>query len=107
MPIYVFRCKNKKCDAGVFEHLCKYEEIAQTRCPACNTKRVEQQLSTFNVAFTMPHESSKWDSFDYRAGYNMEKAKDLRRKAEETSHVGPTPYSNRINDLTKGEGILR
>jgi hypothetical protein len=45
-------------------------------------------LSSFGLSFTNPGESSKWESFSYRAGYNMDKAKTERRIAERTSKMG-------------------
>ena len=32
------------------------------------------------------------DNFSYRAGHNMEKAKNDRRAAESKSHMGKNPY---------------
>ena len=95
MPIYTFHCENKKCTTKEFDELCKFTDIDKVVCPDCKSKRVEKQITTsFNVAFTNPCESSKWDNFTYRAGHNLEKAKKDRRKAEEQSHVGLTPYQD-------------
>lgn len=106
MPVYVFSCKNKKCPREYFDRLCRYEEISETTCPDCNSKRVKQELTCPNVSFAQPRESSKWDNFEYRAGYTMEEAKDLRRKAQEASRDDVDPYV-KIDDLQGGEGILR
>ncbi len=47
---------------------------------------------------------NKQNSFSYRAGENMEKAKTDRRVAEALSHVGGNPYSA-IDDTPMDEGI--
>lgn len=103
MPVYQFWCK--KCSLP-FEHLCKFDDISKTKCPKCKSKRVQKQVSCPTVKFSNPKESSKWDSFDYRAGYLLDKAKAERRTAEEQSHMGQQPYSD-INDISDmGEGIF-
>jgi hypothetical protein len=57
-------------------------------CEHCGSKSKEKVLSSFGLSFTNPGESSKWESFSYRAGYNMDKAKTERRIAERTSKMG-------------------
>jgi hypothetical protein len=44
------------------------------------------------------------DNFEYRAGYNMDKAQGERRHAEAASHMGQTPY-NSIDDITSGKNF--
>jgi putative FmdB family regulatory protein len=106
MPIYEFSCDNKKCETKTFEELCKLEEADQICCPNCNSKKVSKLLSLPVLTFAKPQESSKWDSFSYRADFNMEKAKAERRRAEETSHMGKHPYAD-IDDVTsRKEGIF-
>lgn len=91
MPIYQFFCK--KCDKN-FDELCSYEEnsnnFPNVRCPHCKAKKVEKLVSACSVSFTNPGDTSKWDSFSYRAGFNMDKAKTERRIAEKNSHMGGT-----------------
>lgn len=100
MPTYKFTCK--KCSA-VYEELTSYdktEKYKDVKCPQCNSKRKERNYS-YGVAITFgnPKESSKWDSFSYRAGYNMEKAKGERREAAKRSHMGADPYNTpRLKD---------
>ncbi len=94
MALYPFQCNNKKCKTEVFEVLCKFDDIKKVICPDCDSKKVEKLLTAPNMQFTHPRESSKWDSFTYRAGYTLEEAKSLRRNAKEQSHVGPTPYED-------------
>lgn len=48
---------------------------------------------------TMPWETSKWDNFEYRAGYNMVKAQQSRRTAETRSHMGMTPIQDQEKAL--------
>ncbi len=94
MPLYVFQCTIKKCKTEVFEVLCRRDEIEKVVCPGCDSKKIEKLLTTPNVQFTNPQNSSKWDSFTYRAGYNLDKAKGDRRNAQAQSHVGATPYED-------------
>lgn len=54
-------------------------------------KRIVDNVS---VAFEQPWESSKWDNFEYRAGYNMMKAKKHREDAEVKSHMGKQPIQD-------------
>ncbi len=103
MPTYVFACKKCKIE---FECLCRFEEIAKTTCPQCNTKKVKQQITCPGVSFANPQESSRWDSFEYRGESLLEKAKSDRRYAESKSHMGNNPYTE-IDDFQGGEGILR
>ncbi len=112
MPLYVFQCTSKKCKTEVFEILCQFDEVEKVVCPGCDSKKIEKLLTTPNVQFTHPKDSSKWDSFTYRAGYNLEKAQGDRRNAKEHSHVGPTPYEDteRVDlekhDIDKYEGKM-
>jgi hypothetical protein len=48
-------------------------------------------MDNVNCNFAQPWESSKWDNFEYRAGYNMVKAQKERRNAEDKSHMGANP----------------
>lgn len=88
MPLYDFRCK--KCDR-VFDKLCSFADSKKVKCE-CGSKKVEKLISSFAVTFSNPTDTSKFDSFGYRAGFNMEKAKTERRVAGEKSHVGRNPY---------------
>lgn len=91
MPTYNFHCK--KCDS-YFEDLCSFDEIESVKCVNCTSKRVEKLISLpAGVVFKNPSDTSKWDSFSYRAGYNAEKAKAERRAAE-AQHKGKNPYKN-------------
>lgn len=91
MPIYEFSCQKCKKD---FEEICTFEEAENNYkkvvCPECNSKKIKKKVSSCSVTFTNPGNTSKWDSFSYRAGYNMDKAKTERRIAEKTSHMGGT-----------------
>ena len=57
-------------------------------------KTWRRRLDNVNCNFAQPCESSKWDSFEYRAGYNMEKAQGERRNAESRSHMGANPMQD-------------
>lgn len=89
--MYQFVCK--KCK-NTFDELCSYEDnknnFPKVKCPACKSKKIEKEVSACSVSFTNPGSTSKWDSFSYRAGYNMDKAKTERRIAEKNSHMGGT-----------------
>lgn len=103
MPIYLFNCESCKTN---FEEFCSYEQSFTIKCPECS-QDVVRMLTAPNLSFVDPRSTSKWDSFEYRAGWNMEKAKAERRAAEEKSHVGSNPYqdSERI-DLEKHDADL-
>jgi len=82
----------------VYEELTLYDEkgkYPKVKCPKCKSKR-KNKLYNHGVAvsFDNPKESSKWDNFGYRAGYNMNKAQDERRAAQKASHMGMNPYPN-------------
>lgn len=90
MPIYKFSCKGCEC---VYEEMTAYDpkgRYAGVACPGCGSKRKSKVPSVCTVTFADPTTTSKFDSFDYRAGYNMNKAQDERRAAEAKSHMGGT-----------------
>lgn len=95
----MFKCL--KC-SKYYEELTQYDESGKykdIKCPDCKSKKKEQTFGyEVNCTFDKPKESSKWESFSYRAGYNMEKAKEDRRNAAAKSHMGPNPYnSSKLN----------
>jgi hypothetical protein len=65
----------------------------KTEKPVKTWRRL-QERDNVSVQFAQPWESSKWDSFEYRAGYNMMKARRDRAAAESTSNVGSTPIQD-------------
>lgn len=95
MANYVFKCK--KCKE-VYEELSSWDETGKykhIKCPHCKSGNKKRLVTACReVIFTNPRGTSKSDSFDYVAKYNIEQAKDLRRNAERKSHMGPTPYGN-------------
>lgn len=111
MPLYSFICQKDNCNSR-FEVLCKFSEIDKVCCTVCNSECVKQQITTPSVHFAMPQGSTKWDNFNYRAEYNMEKARKDRRNAEMLSHVGQTPYLDQervdlgTKDLNTVEGKI-
>jgi putative FmdB family regulatory protein len=91
MPLYDFRCK--KCGLQ-FEELCKSSKDIDIGC-LCGSFDVERLMSGFAATFANPADNSKMhDSFSYRAGVNMEKAKDQRRHAQQHDHMGANPYKD-------------
>jgi hypothetical protein len=70
------------------------------KCAKCK-KKADSKFGAPNLIFANPKDTSKWDNFSYRAGFNMEKAKGERRAAEAEAK-GEIPYQE-INDFnTKG-----
>ena len=75
-------------------------------------KTWRRALDKVNVQFAQPWESSKWDNFEYRAGYNMVKAQGERRNAEAGSHMGSTPMQDAegfdlgMDDIINHEGRI-
>jgi len=104
MPFYEFECNNCKIK---YEELCSYdptEKYKEVKCPECNSKKKTKLVSAAIVTFANPKDTSKFESFDYRAGYNMEKAKEERRKAEKANTEGIPPYST-IDDISSGKSF--
>ena len=111
MPFYTFETKDKNIEKKVFLARLTFSEYDQasagkprkdgyykgkygpihpdTEKPVKTWRRV---LDEVKVQFAQPWESSKWDSFEYRAGYNMVKAQQERRNAEARSHMGASPH---------------
>lgn len=107
MPLYDFQCKS--CDKK-YEEFSKYdatEKYTSVKCPHCNSKKKSKIPSRFSMKFDDPKSSSKWDNFSYRAGFNMEKAQDERRSAEQLSHMGSSDdiYNNMNDENVLGEGL--
>lgn len=103
MPMYCFVCKSKKCGKS-FEVLEKHDPTGKYKgvaCPHCNGKKKENVLGLIHI---LGPTKSKMDNFGYRAGHNLEKAKDCRRKAETLSHMGATPYTP-LDDMPLDTGI--
>ena len=102
MPTYSFgclKCKKEYDTLTNFDSSGKYKDVV---CPSCGSKKKKQQMTFIsNIHFTNPTDTSKFDNFGYRAGYNLEQAQNLRRKAEEASNVGTKPY-NQIDDVHSG-----
>lgn len=99
MPTYVFQCKSCK---KVFDELCRFDDRDSIRCPDCKNTEAEQLITMPRaVVFNNPRGTSKEDNFDYVARWNMDDAKDLRRRAEEASK-GDNPY-NSVDDISSGE----
>ena len=104
MPTYNFECKNCK---KTYETLASYDpkgRYAGVSCPSCKSKKKKKLLNDANIKFADPRGTSKFDNFNYRAGYNLDQAKDLRRNAQEKSHMGTEPY-NSIDDISSGNSF--
>lgn len=104
MPFYEFECN--KCNEK-YEELCSYDKTEKykgVKCPKCGSENKNKLISVVVVTFANPTNTSKFDSFGYRAGYNMEKAKNERRNAEKASADGIHPYS-KIDDISSGKNF--
>lgn len=104
MPFYEFMCK--KCDKK-YEELCNYdptEKYKDVECPHCKSKKKEKLVSTAIVTFANPVGTSKFENFEYRAGYNMEKAKNERRAAEQ-ARKEEIPAYHSIDDISSGKNF--
>ncbi len=102
MPIYVFECLD--CQHDYEEYTSRddtgvYEKVS---CPICHSVQKKKMPARFAFNFGNVVGTSKMDNFGYRAGHNMENAKNERRVAEAASHMGSAPY-NPINDVDSGE----
>lgn len=102
MPNYEFvcgSCKKTYSSLEPFDPTGKYKDV---RCTHCNSKKKKMKPTAGNIKFTNPQDTSKFDNFSYRAGYNLEKAQNERRAAEDQSHMGSAPY-NGIDDISGGD----
>jgi len=104
VPTYNFVCKKCKkdySDLQPFDPKGKYPDV---RCPHCNSKQKKMLPTSANLKFSNPQDTSRWDNFSYRAGYNLESAQNLRRDAAEVSHMGADPYNAAgIDDISRGD----
>lgn len=103
MPVYEFSCVS--CNHE-FEEFTPYDESGtypNVACPKCGSKKKEK-LFPSKMTIVGPT-SSKMDNFNYRAGFNLEKAKGERRAAEAASHMGADPFNGGSNDFDLGEGM--
>lgn len=104
LPTYNFECKN--CNK-IYETLASFDpkgKYASVSCPHCNSKKKKKLLNDANIKFAQPKDTSKFDNFNYRAGYNLEQAQNLRRDAQASSHMGTDPYMP-IDDITSGRNF--
>ena len=106
MPIYSFSCK--KCEQ-YYEELTAYDKTGKyksVKCPECGSKSKIKLVDNCSWAFGNPVGSDRWNSesqgHDYRFRHNLPKVIDQRKKAEEISHVGKTPYRS-IDDVNSGK----
>lgn len=97
MPMYCFHCKS--CEFN-FEVLCSFNARSKQKCPECGKKKnVSQRIGQINI---LGPTSSKMDNFEYRAGYNLNKAQNESRAAqEEAASKGINGYRN-IDDISSG-----
>lgn len=95
IPVYNFKCLKCACSYTELTSWDETEKYKGVKCPNCKSKKKKRTFDyDISCAFTNPKESSKWDNFSYRAGYNMETAQSDRRKAASKSHMGTNPYPN-------------
>ncbi len=102
MPTYIFGCKKCKNEYETFTRFDETGKYSDVSCPKCKSKSKKKLITSAHIKFAQPKDTSKFDNFNYRAGYNLEQATDLRRKAEAASHMGTAPY-NPIDDISSGK----
>ena len=102
MPTYEFLCKKCKKTYDEFTTFDSTGKYADVRCPHCKSKSKKQNITAAACKFANPQDTSKFDNFSYRAGYNLDKAQNERRAAEAASHMGEQPYMNH-DDISSGE----
>lgn len=102
MPTYEFlcgKCNKTYSSLESFDPTGKYKDV---RCTHCDSKKKKMKPTAANIKFGNPKDTSKFDNFSYRAGYNLEMAQNERRAAEDQSHMGSAPY-NSIDDVSGGD----
>lgn len=99
MPLYDFACECGE-EYEEFVHYDDTGEYPDVECPKCQSKK-KTKLFPGNVTIGGPT-SSKMDNFEYRAGFNMEKAQGERRAAEAASRVGANPYKELDHNRDEG-----
>lgn len=104
MPTYQFSCKKCKHEYETISNFDETGKYSDVSCPACQSKSKVKMINSANIKFSNPKDTSKFDNFSYRAGYNLEQATDLRRRASEASHMGSDPYMP-IDDITPGNNF--
>jgi putative FmdB family regulatory protein len=106
MPLYEFRCLNKKCGV-VYEALTAYDETEKykdVKCPDCGGKKKERLMSTCSFSFKNPVGTGVWNSsHDYRFKWNLPRVKKEREAAEKAAK-GKKAY-NPIDDINKGDNF--
>ncbi len=96
MPSYCFECENCK---KLFTEIRRLKNFSRTAsCECGSTGNLCLDIPT--VIFKNPKDTSKWDNFEYRAGYNMEAAKQERRDAE-AREKDSNPYGAEIQDYDR------
>jgi putative FmdB family regulatory protein len=99
MPMYEFQCQGCK---KTWEELCRIGQRSNMRCPDCGAATETVVSSPRAVIFTNPKGTSKEEDFDYVARWNLENAKEIRRRAEAAAGGAKSPY-NSIDDISSGE----
>lgn len=107
MPVYEFRCLNKKCGKD-FDTIAKYDETGKykgVKCPHCGSAKKEKLVSEMSFSFNQPEGTDMWrNSHDYRFKTKLPKAKAERAAATRVSKVGANPYKN-IDDISSGKNF--
>jgi putative FmdB family regulatory protein len=103
MPSYDLRCEN--CEHVYDVLIASYSKLKDCKCPQCDSVKKETLITRINIGGPT---AAKLGRFNYRAGFNLEKAKGERRNAEAKSHMGQDPYGGKgvaIDDFHMGEGV--
>lgn len=104
MPMY--DCVCKKCKKK-FEELCSVSEMDNIKCPKCKSKAQTLMPVSLAVIFKEPKGTSREDNFEYVAKWNMDNAKEIRRRAEQeaadTAPYGWDEHADFNSDANFGE----
>ena len=95
MANFSFECK--ECGFQ-YDCLASFDETGEyptVKCPECESLDKTKTITAPSVVFKNPVGTDKWNnSHSYRFGHKAEEAGNLRRAAEQGSHVGRNPYKD-------------
>lgn len=95
MPFYPFECKKCKKQYEELISLKDYDgsgKFPKVKCPKCGSKSKTKLLTKATAMFGDWKSSDKALNYDYSAEARLSEAQDLRRKAQQKSHMGANPY---------------
>lgn len=107
MPFYPLECKKCGHKYDIMSSMSEREQnVKKAKCPECKSKSKLQLIANCNFMFSNPVGTDRHNnSHDYRFHWEMDReggVREQRQVAEESSHVGPSPY-NDIDDVSSGD----